>query len=377
MSHQDGVNADVDGTTVGTHGESSTGPRPVTLAVSDLNVTFTMKRGIIGGHVPLRAVRSLDLEIDEHETLGLVGESGSGKSTTGRAILRLLPADSGSVKLEGAELTRLRGRDLRSVRRKMQMVFQDPYSSLDPSTMVGESIAEPLDVHLDLTAKQRADRVAELLELVKLRREHASRYPYEFSGGQRQRVAIARAIALNPRLLVLDEAVSALDVSTQNQIINLLEELQEAFGMAYLFIAHDLSVVRHISHRVAVMYLGEVAEVGPSQRLFDSPAHPYTEALLSAVPVADPEAQRTRERIVLPGDVPDPTDPPAGCVFHTRCPYVMDVCREVAPEPYPVPGGGTVRCHLHTAGPRLGGRSVREVERPDPARTPGGVSASR
>lgn len=362
---QDGTGGDGARATSGHLGGTPEGSGPV-LEVSGLNVTFTVKRGIIGGRVPLRAVRSFGLDIGERETLGLVGESGSGKSTAGRAILRLVRADSGSVRLDGEEITELRGAGLRRARRGMQMVFQDPYSSLDPSMMVGESIAEPLDVHLDLTRKQREERVAELIELVKLKPGHLSRYPYEFSGGQRQRVAIARAIALNPRLLVLDEAVSALDVSTQNQVINLLEEIQEDFGMAYLFIAHDLSVVRHISRRVAVMYLGELVEVGPSQRLFEAPAHPYTEALLSAVPVPDPELQRSRERIVLPGDLPDPTDPPSGCAFHTRCPYVMAICRDVAPEPYPVAGGGTARCHLHTEGPRLGGGSLRQAQRLTP-----------
>ncbi len=338
-----------------------------TLDARDLRVTFQLKRGMFRGRVPLHAVRSVDLEIDAGETLGLVGESGSGKSTAGRAILRLLEPDEGSIRIDGQEITGLKGNELRRVRRKMQMVFQDPYSSLDPSMMIAESIGEPLDVHEDLTASQRRERVGELIELVKLSRGHLSRYPYEFSGGQRQRVALARAIALNPRLLVLDEAVSALDVSTQNQVINLLEEIQQEFDMAYLFIAHDLSVVRHISQRVAVMYLGQIAEHGPTERLFERPGHPYTEALLSAVPLPDPDVQRSRERIVLPGDIPDPTNPPTGCMFHTRCPYVMDVCKEVEPEPYPMQGGGVARCHLHTDGPKLGGGSVRDAERPTPS----------
>ena len=348
------------GSATGTSGEP-------TLSARDLRVTFQLKRGLFRGRVPLHAVRSVDLEIGSSETLGLVGESGSGKSTAGRAILRLIEPDEGSVRIDGQEITGLKGAELRRVRRKMQMVFQDPYSSLDPSMMIAESIAEPLDVHEDLTSSQRRERVGELIELVKLSRGHLSRYPYEFSGGQRQRVALARAIALNPRLLVLDEAVSALDVSTQNQVINLLEELQHEFEMAYLFIAHDLSVVRHIAQRVAVMYLGQIAEHGPTERLFERPGHPYTEALLSAVPLPDPDVQRSRERIVLPGDIPDPTDPPAGCMFHTRCPYVMDVCREVEPEPYPLQGGGMARCHLHTDGPKLAGGTVLDAERPKPS----------
>jgi oligopeptide/dipeptide ABC transporter ATP-binding protein len=246
----------------------------------------------------------------------------------------------------------------------MQMVFQDPYSSLDPSVEVWKNVGEPLEVHGGLRGSELADKVAELFDHVGLAKHHLHRYPYEFSGGQRQRLAIARAIALNPEVIVCDEAVSALDVSTRNQITNLLEDIQDEFAVSYLFIAHDLGVVRHMSHRVAVMYLGRIVEDGPTARLYDLPAHPYTEALLSAVPIADPVTQRTRERIVLPGDVPDATAPPRGCPFNTRCAYVMDVCREVMPDPTPVDGGGMVRCHLQTSGPVLAGGSVRQVERP-------------
>ncbi|WP_219416196.1 ABC transporter ATP-binding protein [Pseudonocardia nigra] len=316
--------------------------------VEDLHVEFRLRRGLLGGTVPLRAVRAVDLRIGERETVGLVGESGSGKSTTGRAMLRLVEPTRGRIRLDGLDITRLRGAELRGVRRKMQMVFQDPYSSLDPAMVIAESIGEPLDTHENLTRAERTRRIEELLEHVNLSRRHLNRYPYEFSGGQRQRIAIARAIALNPRLLVCDEAVSALDVSTQNQILNLLEDIQAEFGLSYLFIAHDLAVVRHIAHRVAVMYLGEIVETGPTERLFARPAHPYTEALLSAVPIPSPRRQRERERIVLTGEVPDAAHPPAGCAFHTRCPYVMDVCREIAPPPTPVEGGGTVRCHLRS-----------------------------
>jgi peptide/nickel transport system ATP-binding protein len=314
----------------------------------DLHVEFQMRRGLVARPMPLRAVRAVDLRIGERETLGLVGESGSGKSTTGRAMLRLVEPTRGRIRIDGQDITQLRGAELRTIRRKMQMVFQDPYSSLDPAMVIAESIGEPLDTHENLTRAERTKRVEELLEHVNLSRRHLNRYPYEFSGGQRQRIAIARAIALNPRLLVCDEAVSALDVSTQNQILNLLEDIQAEFGLSYLFIAHDLAVVRHIAHRVAVMYLGEIVETGPTERLFDHPSHPYTEALLSAVPIPNPRRQRERERIVLSGEVPDAADPPSGCAFHTRCPHVMDVCREIAPPPTPVEGGGIVRCHLRS-----------------------------
>ncbi|WP_459216920.1 ABC transporter ATP-binding protein [Pseudonocardia sichuanensis] len=316
--------------------------------VEDLHVEFRLRRGVLARPVPLRAVRAVDLQIGERETVGLVGESGSGKSTTGRAMLRLVEPTRGRIRLDGQDITHLRGAELRAVRRRMQMVFQDPYSSLDPAMVIAESIGEPLDTHEHLTRAERTARIEELLEHVNLSRRYLNRYPYEFSGGQRQRIAIARAIALNPRLLVCDEAVSALDVSTQNQILNLLEDIQAEFGLSYLFIAHDLAVVRHIAHRVAVMYLGEIVETGPTERLFESPAHPYTEALLSAVPIPSPRRQRERERIVLSGEVPDAANPPTGCAFHTRCPHVMDVCRDVAPPPTPVEGGGTVRCHLRS-----------------------------
>jgi oligopeptide/dipeptide ABC transporter ATP-binding protein len=340
-------------------GGRASAPAPV-LEVEHLSVTFTIRRGLFQ-KVPLRAVNDVSFTIGERETLGLVGESGSGKSTTGRAILRLIDADSGSVRLDGKDVLGVARRDVRPLRRNMQMVFQDPYSSLDPSMVIAESIGEPLSVHEGLRGKARDDRVRELLNHVGLAEHHMQRYPYEFSGGQRQRVAIARAIAVNPRLLVCDEAVSALDVSTQNQIINLLEDLQHEFGIAYLFIAHDLAVVRHLSQRVAVMYLGSLVETGPARRIYDQPAHPYSEALLSAVPIPVPWLQRSRERIILPGDLPDPTDPPTGCPFHTRCPYVMEICPQVVPEHTPVDGGGTVACHLQTTGPTLAGGSVTQI----------------
>ncbi|MEU6262740.1 ABC transporter ATP-binding protein [Saccharopolyspora shandongensis] len=331
------------------------------LEVEDLSVSFPLQRGLFRRGARLRAVDGVSFEVAAGEILGLVGESGSGKSTTGRALMRLVEPDGGAVRLRGTELTTLGGRELRRHRRHIQMVFQDPYSSLDPSMVVAESVGEPLEVHEGLRGKARDERVRDLLVRVGLSPRHLERYPYEFSGGQRQRLAIARALAVDPDVVICDEAVSALDVSTQNQIINLLEELRAELGTSYLFISHDLSVVRQLAQRVAVMYLGRLVEEGPSQRLYTHPAHPYTEALLSAVPVPNPGVQRRRERIVLPGDPPDPTDPPGGCTFHPRCPYVMDVCRSVVPEPTPVDGGGTVRCHLHTSGPVLAGGSVLEL----------------
>jgi oligopeptide/dipeptide ABC transporter ATP-binding protein len=326
------------------------------LAVEDLQVVFTPP----GRHKGrLVAVAGIDFTIDEGETFGLVGESGSGKSTTARAVTRTVPIASGTIELDGRDITRLRGRDLRRFRRSVQMVFQDPYSSLNPAMLIRDAIGEPLRVHDKPSRNELDARVEELIVQVGLLPEHLNRYPYEFSGGQRQRIAIARAIALNPRLVIADEALSALDVSTQNQIIRLLEDLRGQYGMSYLFIAHDLAVVRHIADRVGVMYLGRIVEDGPTARLYELPAHPYTEALLSAVPVPHPVRQRERRRILLQGEVPSPLDPPSGCVFRTRCPYVMDVCAEEVPPRFPVEGGGFAACHLHTSGPELGGASVR------------------
>ncbi|MFV0256875.1 MAG: ABC transporter ATP-binding protein [Acidimicrobiales bacterium] len=330
------------------------------LDVADLGVTFSLG-GPPWNRRMLRAVKGVNMTLARGETLGLVGESGSGKSTTGRALLRLLP-HTGRVVLDGVDVSAAGRGTLRGLRKRMQMVFQDPYSSLDPSMVVGESIAEPLRTHTSMSKSERDDEVKSLLEKVGLSPAHAARYPYEFSGGQRQRVAIARAIALRPDLVVMDEAVSALDVSTQNQVINLVEDLRNEFDLAYLFIAHDLSVVRHISHRVAVMYLGEIVESGPTERLYRHPAHPYTEALLSAVPIPNPVLQRTRDRVILRGDLPDPSDPPAGCSFHTRCPYAMDICGVEAPPTVQVQGGGETQCHLHTSGPTLRGAPLESQE---------------
>jgi oligopeptide/dipeptide ABC transporter ATP-binding protein len=336
---------------------------------------LVMARGVVK-HFPIRsgllrrvtsharAVDGVDFTIRPGETLGLVGESGSGKSTLGRCVLRLLPVDEGVLRLAGQDIAKSSRRELRSIRRNAQMIFQDPYSSFDPRATVGSSVTEPLRAHERGDRRARRDRAAELMTLVGLGPQHLERYPYQFSGGQLQRLAIARALAVRPQLVVCDEPVSSLDVSTQAEVINLLRRLQSELGVAYLFIAHDLSLVRHVSHNIAVMYLGRIVEQGPAEAVYSSPRHPYTEALLSAVPVPDPAEQRSRRRIVLTGDVPSPVSPPSGCRFHTRCPYVMDVCRDIDPPPFVAEDGTVVACHLHTAGPRLGGASVRDLPIP-------------
>jgi peptide/nickel transport system ATP-binding protein len=310
----------------------------------DLSVVFDTRRH--GRRTRLRAVDGVGFALEEGRTLAVVGESGSGKSTLARASLRLLPLAEGSLHLRGRDITRLRGRALREERRAMQMVFQDPYSSLDPSSTITNLVGEPLTVHLGLTGRARRIRVAELLDQVGLAPAAADRYVHEFSGGQRQRIAIARAIAIDPGLLVLDEAVSALDVSTQNQILELLVELQRAKNLSYLFISHNLGVVRWIADDTAVMYLGHFVETGPTERIHSSPAHPYTRALLSAMPVPDPVVQKQRTRRLLPGDPPDPSDAPSGCPFRSRCPDAIDLCAEEVPQPVPVAGGGWAACHL-------------------------------
>ena len=294
----------------------------------------------------MRAVDGLSFSIRKGETLGLVGESGCGKSTTGRAILQLHRPTAGTVQFEGVELTRLKGEPLRKMRRQMQMIFQDPYASLNPRMTVGSIIGEPLDIHNLARGKEKQQRVEELLRVVGLNPYFANRYPHEFSGGQRQRIGIARALAVNPSFIVCDEPISALDVSIQAQIINLLEELQDEFGLTYLFIAHDLSVVRHISDRIAVMYLGKIVEVADRLELYENPLHPYTKALLSAVPIPDPAIERKRERIILTGDVPSPVNPPPGCRFHTRCPLADTICREQEPEFREVTPGHWAACHF-------------------------------
>jgi oligopeptide transport system ATP-binding protein len=306
----------------------------VLLEVKSLKMYFPITQGIIiQRHTgDVKAVDGLDFFIRRGETLGLVGESGCGKSTTGRAILQLYRPTAGQVLYEGTDLCKLKGEPMRKMRRKMQMIFQDPYASLNPRMTVGNIIGEPMEIHNLAKGKEKQQKVQHLLEIVGLNPYMANRYPHEFSGGQRQRVGVARALAVEPEFIVCDEPISALDVSIQAQIINLLEELQSQFHLTYLFIAHDLSVVRHISDRVAVMYLGKIVELATRDELYFKPMHPYTKALLSAVPIPDPFVEGKRERIILTGDVPSPVNPPSGCHFHTRCPIAIDICKQVDPE---------------------------------------------
>ncbi|MEQ8857615.1 MAG: ATP-binding cassette domain-containing protein [Pseudomonadales bacterium] len=319
------------------------------LEVRDLRVVFRIGGSLLARRRELVAVNGVSFDVHPGETLAVVGESGSGKSTLARAVMRLVEPASGTVRLDGQDLTAMRGEALRRMRPEFQMVFQDPYSSLDPSKLIRDTVGEPLRVHGRLRGVALDERVRVLLEQVGLDAHHMARYPYEFSGGQRQRIAIARAIALEPRLVVLDEAVSALDVSTQNQILNLLEALQRARKMAYLFISHDLGVVEHIADRVAVTYLGHIVESGPAPRIFSQPLHPYTKALLSAVPVPNPRLQRRRRHQPLTGEVPSPLAPPSGCPFHTRCPNAMPECIARMPRHVAAAGGGSVACHLYPA----------------------------
>jgi len=316
------------------------------LQVENLTKNFTVKsaKGLRVVRRTVQAVTDVSLTIGSGQTVGLVGESGSGKTTVGRCVLRLIEPTSGSVKFQGNELVGMPAKHLRGLRRQMQIVFQDPYASLDPKMTVGASIAEPLEIQG--VEGNHQDRVAELLDLVGLAPDHARRFPHEFSGGQRQRVGVARALALNPSFIVLDEPVSALDVSIQAGVVNLLQDLQQQLGLSYLFIAHDLSVVRHISDVIAVMYLGKIMEMGPADDLYERPAHPYTQALLSAVPEPDPVAERQRHRIMLQGDVPSPIDPPSGCRFRTRCPIAQERCAAEEPALVDRGQGHPVACHF-------------------------------
>ncbi|MCS7286356.1 MAG: ABC transporter ATP-binding protein [Anaerolineae bacterium] len=306
-----------------------------------------MTRGIIFQRTIgyIRAVDDVSFFIRKGETFGLVGESGSGKTTVGRTILLLHRPTSGKVYFDGIDLTALKGEELRRMRRRMQIIFQDPYASLNPRMTVGDIIGEPLEIHGIARGREKRERVMELLQVVGLNPYFINRYPHEFSGGQRQRIGVARALAMNPDFIVCDEPISALDVSIQAQIINLLEELQDRFGLTYLFIAHDLAVVRHISNRVAVMYLGKIVELTDRDSLYNNPLHPYTQALLSAIPIPDPVVEERRRRIILKGEIPSPANPPSGCRFHTRCPVVMDICKEVEPEFKDIGGEHWVACH--------------------------------
>jgi oligopeptide transport system ATP-binding protein len=319
----------------------------VLLNVEDLTMHFPIYQGLLKRQVgAIRAVDGISFDVHRGETLGLVGESGCGKSTTGRAILQLYKPTSGKVNFDGSNLIELKGEELRHMRRKMQMIFQDPYASLNPRMSIGEIVGEPLIVHNIATGREVQDRVAHLLELVRLNPAFASRYPHEFSGGQRQRIGIARALALQPSFIVCDEPISALDVSIQSQVVNLLQELQEQFNLTYLFIAHDLSMVRHISDRVAVMYLGVMVELTDSHSLYTNPLHPYSQALLSAVPIPDPILEVKRNRVILEGDVPSPANPPSGCRFRTRCPFAEAICAEQRPEFRELKPGHFVACHF-------------------------------
>jgi len=319
----------------------------VLLRVEDLKMHFPIYRGVFRSRVgEIKAVDGITFDVLRGETLGLVGESGCGKTTAGRTILQLYRPTAGSVYLDGEDLATLHGGNLRQHRRKMQMIFQDPYSSLDPRMTIGEIVGEPLEVHNTVRGKERRERIAHLLQVVGLNPLYADRYPHEFSGGQRQRVGIARALALNPSFIVCDEPISALDVSIQAQVVNLLEDIQKEMGLTYLFIAHDLSMVRHISTRVAVMYLGKLMELSDRAEVYVDPLHPYTMSLLSAIPIPDPVLEERRKRIILTGDVPSPANPPAGCVFHTRCPYAEAICRETIPEWREIHSGHWVACHF-------------------------------
>ncbi len=326
-------------------GQAGKAERPL-LEVRDLVKHYPVRTAtLFGAWGLIRAVEGVSFDIARGETLGLVGESGCGKTTTGRCILQLEQPTSGQVHYDDQSLTQIEEMALRKIRRRMQVIFQDPYSSLNPRMTIGQIIGEPLKVHGILPSQgARAQRVAELLNFVGLMPAHGNRYPHELSGGQRQRVGIARALALEPNFIVCDEPVSALDVSIQAQIINLLEELQDSFALTYLFIAHDLSVVRHISDRIAVMYLGKVVELADRQELYENPLHPYTNALLSAVPIPDPKVETGRERIVLKGEVPSPLNPPSGCVFHPRCPIAISDCQGVVPDLREVRPGHWAAC---------------------------------
>lgn len=318
------------------------------LDIQGLKKYFPVKGplGSLGGvKGQVKAVNDVSFQLYEGETFGLVGESGCGKSTTGRTILRLTEPTSGKAMYKNEDLFGLSGKEVRNMRQELQMVFQDPYSSLNPRKRIGQTLEEPLVIHGIGNRKERTERVMEILHKVGMQVDHYYRYPHEFSGGQRQRIGLARALVVNPKIVICDEPVSALDVSIQSQIINLLQQLQDDLKLTYLFIAHDISVVRHISDRIGVMYLGNMVEEAPTDKLFESPLHPYTQALLSAVPLPNPKVKK--ERIILKGEIPSPLNPPSGCIFHTRCPFVMDICKKEVPVRKEMDTGHFVACHLH------------------------------
>jgi len=341
---------------------SENGDQPL-LEVRHLKQYFPVKAGVVFDRTVahVHAVDDVSFDLDEGQTLGLVGESGCGKTTLSRSLLRLIEPTDGSVAFQGNDVSHLSARRLRPLRREMQMVFQDPFASLNPRKRIAQIVGAPLRLH-GTPRDEIADRVRGLLERVGLQKEHLNRFPHEFSGGQRQRIGIARALALEPKLILLDEPVSALDVSVQAQIINLLDDLQDDLGLTYMFVAHDLSVVRHVSDRIAVMYLGKLMEVSPAEELYTKPIHPYTEALLGAVPVPDPRENRARKRVAVTGEPPNPIDPPSGCVFHPRCPHATDVCREVEPPLVRYANGHLAACH-HPQ--QVSSEEIRAAERSD------------
>ncbi len=319
----------------------------VILKVEDLKTYFDVTKGLFSKKQIVKAVDGVSFDVKENETFGLVGESGCGKSTLGRTIVKLYEPVSGKVEFEGKDISGIKGKELKAFRKDMQMIFQDPYASLDPRMTVGEIIKEPMIIHnIYNTNKEREDRVVELLKIVGLKPDHIRRYPSEFSGGQRQRIGIARALAVNPKFIVCDEPISALDVSIQAQVINLLKNIQKEMNLSYLFIAHDLSMVKHISDRIGVMYLGHMMEVGPSNDVYHRPLHPYTVALLSAIPISDPNIAKAKQRIVLEGEIPSPINPPSGCPFSTRCPKASERCKKEVP-PFVQVGNRLVACFLY------------------------------
>jgi oligopeptide transport system ATP-binding protein len=319
----------------------------ILLEVKNLKKYFESKKGFFGKNVQyVKAVDDVSFHIKKGETFGLVGESGCGKSTTGRTLIRLYDVTEGSIIFDGQDISKLKEKDLKPFRKKIQMIFQDPYASLNTRMTVGDIVGEPLDIHSLAKGQERQDKIYELLEKVGLSKDHASRYPHEFSGGQRQRIGIARALAVNPEFIICDEPISALDVSIQAQVVNMLEDLQKELGLTYLFIAHDLSMVKHISDRIGVMYLGKMVEVAASDELYDNPSHPYTQALLSSIPIPDPELNAQMKREILEGDVPSPLNPPSGCRFRTRCKYAKDICSNEEPLLKEIGPGHMAACHF-------------------------------